>query len=87
VFNAGALHISQIVIFSVYEHIDSVYISAVIQRFRCKETEKVWNEQYSRKLPTQIQEKGPGKTGAIGCRQHTGGSARPSWQSAGGLEG
>jgi proteic killer suppression protein len=58
VFNASALHISQIVIFSVYEHIDSVYISAVIQSFRCKETEKVWNEQYSRKLPTQIQQKG-----------------------------
>ena len=27
----------------------------MIQSFRCKETEKIWNEQHSRKLPGTIQ--------------------------------
>ena len=27
----------------------------MIKGFRCKETEKVWNGQHSKKLPTQIQ--------------------------------
>ena len=48
---------SLIVTFSIYEHIDSAYASAVIQSFRCKETEKIWNEQHSRRLPTQVQQK------------------------------
>jgi len=29
----------------------------VIRSFRCKETEKIWNEQHSRRFPGQIQEK------------------------------
>ena len=29
----------------------------MIQSFRCKETEKIWNEQHSRKLPGTIQQK------------------------------
>ena len=33
------------------------YPSAMIQSFRCRETEKIWHEEGSRKLPTQIQQK------------------------------
>jgi len=29
----------------------------VIQSFRCKETERIWREQHSRKLPGSIQRK------------------------------
>lgn len=29
----------------------------MIQSFRCRETEKIWREEGSRKLPTQIQQK------------------------------
>lgn len=29
----------------------------MIHSFRCKETEKIWNEQHSRKLPGTIQQK------------------------------
>jgi proteic killer suppression protein len=28
----------------------------MIAGFRCKETEKIWNQEYSRKLPSGIQE-------------------------------
>jgi proteic killer suppression protein len=30
--------------------------SSMIAGFSCKETEKIWNQEYSRKLPLQIQE-------------------------------
>ena len=32
-------------------------LALVIRSFACKETEKVWNETRSRKLPSQIQQK------------------------------
>lgn len=29
----------------------------MIKSFKCKETEKVWNEEFSKKLPAQIQKR------------------------------
>lgn len=29
----------------------------MIKSFKCKETEKIWNEEFSKKLPEQIQRK------------------------------
>lgn len=29
----------------------------MIKSFKCKETEKIWNEEFSKKLPSDIQEK------------------------------
>ena len=37
--------------------INLCYNSAMIKSFTCKETEKIWNEEFSKKLPHDIQKR------------------------------
>jgi len=58
----------------------------MIKSFSCKETEKVWNNTFSKKLPFDIQTVGLRKLRLIEAADRGGSgtqrSSHPSWQQA-----